>query len=100
MSPLRVFEVLIDKMWTKHYTSDGKAYYYNAAQDRSLWHAPKDSIIHEAVNLVNPTTLTTVNPPDIVANSSQIDSDSTTKNIDADADEFLSSILPMKATST
>lgn len=42
-------------MWTKHYTEDGKIFYFNAAQNRSVWTTPFDAIIHEAPNLQKPT---------------------------------------------
>lgn len=44
-------------MWTKQLTSDGRAYYYNSAQNRSLWAPPNDpsAIIHEAPFLQAPT---------------------------------------------
>jgi hypothetical protein len=42
-------------MWTKHFSVEGKIYYFNAAQNRSLWIAPQDSIVHEAVNARPPT---------------------------------------------
>ncbi len=41
-------------MWTKHYTEDGKIFYFNAAQNRSVWTTPFDAIIHEAPNLQKP----------------------------------------------
>eukprot|EP00981_Chlorochromonas_danica_P010591 scaffold3290_cov165-Ochromonas_danica.AAC.34 len=41
-------------MWTKHLTADGKAFYYNASQNRSVWTAPSDSVVHEAPNLKPP----------------------------------------------
>lgn len=41
-------------MWTKHLTADGKAFYYNASQNRSVWTAPSDSVVHEAPNLKAP----------------------------------------------
>jgi hypothetical protein len=44
-------------IWTKHFTVDGKVYYYNSAQNRSLWSAPPDSITHEAPNARPPTYL-------------------------------------------
>lgn len=34
---------------------DGKAYFYNAGQNRSLWTPPPDSIVHEAINIRPPT---------------------------------------------
>lgn len=43
-------------MWTKHFTPSGKAYYFNASQNMSLWEPPRDSIIHEAPNLRNPAS--------------------------------------------
>ena len=42
-------------IWTKHFSVDGKVYFYNAAQNRSLWVPPTDSIIHEAVNARPPS---------------------------------------------
>jgi hypothetical protein len=42
-------------IWTKHFSVEGKTYYFNAAQNRSLWIAPQDSIVHEAVNARPPT---------------------------------------------
>jgi|EP00596_Hydrurales_sp_CCMP1899_P004262 hypothetical protein len=42
-------------IWTKHFSVEGKIFYFNAAQNRSLWIAPQDSIIHEAVNARPPT---------------------------------------------
>ena len=45
-------------IWTKHFTVEGKVYFYNAAQNRSLWSPPRtDSIIHEAANARPPTYL-------------------------------------------
>jgi hypothetical protein len=41
-------------MWTKHFTPEGKPFYFNAAQSRSVWRSPPDSIIHEAPNLKKP----------------------------------------------
>jgi hypothetical protein len=41
-------------MWTKHLTSDGRSFYYNAAQNRSLWHPPSGACVHEAVNIKIP----------------------------------------------
>lgn len=35
-------------MWTKYVTEDGKVFYYNAEQNRSLWQPPVDSLVHEA----------------------------------------------------
>lgn len=37
-------------MWTKQFSLDGKAFYYNAAINRSCWAPPPDAIIHEAPN--------------------------------------------------
>jgi hypothetical protein len=42
-------------MWTKHLTAEGKAFYFNASQNRSVWVPPSDSVIHEAPNLQRPT---------------------------------------------
>lgn len=42
-------------IWTKHFSVDGKIYFYNAAQNRSLWVPPADSIIHEAINAKPPS---------------------------------------------
>lgn len=42
-------------IWTKHLSIDGKAYFYNAGQNRSLWMPPPDSIVHEAINIRPPT---------------------------------------------
>lgn len=42
-------------IWTKHFSVDGKIYFYNAAQNRSVWVPPADSIIHEAINAKPPT---------------------------------------------
>ena len=42
-------------IWTKHFSVDGKTYYYNAAQNRSLWTPPPDSVVHEAINIRPPT---------------------------------------------
>jgi hypothetical protein len=42
-------------IWTKHLSIDGKAYFYNAGQNRSLWMPPPDSIVHEAINMRPPT---------------------------------------------
>ena len=44
-------------MWTKQYTTEGKAYYFNATTNQALWQAPSDSTVHEAEKLVNPSTL-------------------------------------------
>ena len=41
-------------MWTKHYTPEGKIFYFNAALNKSLWNPPLDAIIHEAPNLYKP----------------------------------------------
>ncbi len=35
-------------MWTKQFTSSGKAFYYNSTQNLSVWQPPSDSVIHEA----------------------------------------------------
>ena len=42
-------------IWTKHFSVDGKIYFYNAAQNRSVWVPPSDSIIHEAANARPPS---------------------------------------------
>jgi hypothetical protein len=42
-------------MWTKQFTKEGKAFYYNAAQNRSVWHPPSDSVVHEAPQLKIPS---------------------------------------------
>lgn len=42
-------------IWTKHLSVDGKAYFYNSAQNRSVWIPPPESIIHEAINMRPPT---------------------------------------------
>lgn len=39
-------------MWTKQYTIDGKIFYYNSTQNKSVWHPPIGSETHEAINLV------------------------------------------------
>jgi hypothetical protein len=41
-------------MWTKQYTKEGKTFYYNAAQNKSVWTPPMDSIVHEAPYLKKP----------------------------------------------
>ena len=41
-------------MWTKQYTVDGKIFYYNSTQNKSIWHPPIGSEIHEAANLLYP----------------------------------------------
>ena len=41
-------------MWTKQYTLDGKIYYYNSMQNKSVWYPPIGSEIHEAINLQYP----------------------------------------------
>lgn len=46
-------------MWTKHFTSDGKQFYYNATKNISMWNYPPDSIIHEAPNAKPPPQSTT-----------------------------------------
>lgn len=38
-------------MWTKHIASDGRTFYFNAAQNRSVWQPPHDAVLHEAPNL-------------------------------------------------
>ena len=37
-------------MWTKHFTSDGKIFYYNCTLSKSMWHPPQDAVVHDAVN--------------------------------------------------
>ncbi len=44
-------------MWTKQYTIEGKPFYHNITQNRSLWTAPPDEVVHEAEQLVNPANL-------------------------------------------
>lgn len=44
-------------MWTKHFTLEGKEFYFNASQNRSLWTPPSDSIIHRAPNLKPPESI-------------------------------------------
>lgn len=46
---------MVKGMWTKQYAADGKAFYFNAAQNRSVWQPPPDSIVHEAPELYQPT---------------------------------------------
>ena len=41
-------------MWTKHFSVEGKVYYYNAALNKSQWSPPSDAIVHEAVNAKPP----------------------------------------------
>ncbi len=38
-------------MWTKHLTTEGKVFYFNAAQNRSVWNPPPESVVHEAPNI-------------------------------------------------
>lgn len=41
-------------MYTKHFSQDGKVYYYNASLNKSVWSPPTDNpqiIVHEAPNL-------------------------------------------------
>ena len=44
-------------MWTKHYSVEGKAYYYNAALNESKWQPPNNPqiVIHEAQNARPPS---------------------------------------------
>ena len=44
-------------IWTKQFTVEGKSYYFNAAQNRSLWAPPADSEVHDAAGLKIPTYL-------------------------------------------
>jgi hypothetical protein len=41
-------------MWTKQYTKEGKTFYYNASQNKSVWTPPMDSVVHEAPRLKKP----------------------------------------------
>jgi len=41
-------------MWTKHFSNDGKIFYYNAHLNKSLWTAPSEAIVYEAPNLKHP----------------------------------------------
>eukprot|EP01038_Epipyxis_sp_PR26KG_P008456 gene8456-11434_t len=41
-------------MWTKQLTREGSVFYFNASQNRSLWHPPPDSVVHEANELSMP----------------------------------------------
>lgn len=42
-------------MWTKHFTKEGKVYYFNAALNKSVWNSPpSDTVVHEAPNLKIP----------------------------------------------
>lgn len=43
-------------MWTKHFTCDGKVFYFNAALNRSTWNTPTDAVIHEAPNAKPPSS--------------------------------------------
>lgn len=37
-------------IWTRHFSEEGKTFYYNASKNMSLWQPPPDSIVHEAAN--------------------------------------------------
>lgn len=45
------FSTMSKGMWTKCLTAEGKAFYYNAAQNRSVWVPPSEAVVHEAPNL-------------------------------------------------
>jgi hypothetical protein len=47
-------------MWTKQYSSTGKVFYYNSSQNLSMWHAPIDSVVHEALHIKSPTDDTSI----------------------------------------
>ena len=47
-------------MWTKHFSIDGKVYYFNAALCKSQWSPPSDGVVHEAPN---------AKPPPIISDS-------------------------------
>mmetsp|Transcript_6500 Transcript_6500/g.5829 ORF Transcript_6500/g.5829 Transcript_6500/m.5829 type:complete len:209 (+) Transcript_6500:54-680(+) len=47
-------------IWTKHLDINGRVYYYNAAQSRSVWFPPKDAAIHEALNISIPETINNI----------------------------------------
>lgn len=38
-------------MWTKHVTSEGKVFYFNAYLEKSVWNPPSDCLVHEAANI-------------------------------------------------
>ena len=38
-------------MWTKHLNRDGAVFLYNAAQSKSVWILPNDSVVLEPPNL-------------------------------------------------
>ena len=42
-------------IWTKHFSPEGKAYYFNAAENRSVWQPPANANTHEATNLAIPS---------------------------------------------
>jgi hypothetical protein len=47
-------------MWTKHFTHEGKAFYFNPALNRSVWNPPSDAITHEAPNAKSQASVGTV----------------------------------------
>ncbi len=51
-------------MWTKHFTADGKVFYFNAAVNRSVWSPPNDAVIHEAPNAKPPSQSELINSND------------------------------------
>lgn len=54
-------------MWTKHLMEEGKAYYFNASQNRSVWNPPPDSVVHEASKLLRPSEQQTLEPTPITS---------------------------------
>jgi hypothetical protein len=60
-------------IWTKHLSVNGKAYFYNSAQNRSVWIPPPESIIHEAINMKPPTYIELAGASSSYGKSSEID---------------------------
>lgn len=42
-------------MWTKQFTAEGLAYFYNSSLNQSVWHPPENGVVHVAPYATYPT---------------------------------------------